>query len=169
MYTSLRVSVVNGNYNTKPVITILKFKRGRATYVLTFDLSQSKTLTVQVFKQKLAQIIKSSGGLAIEDADPISADLDGDQDIDEESIPVPKPEFMEDIEIEDDPNIIKEVNAAELRIAVPKDKASPYDNEWIEISDDSTLASLIFNDYDIIAFAYGEEDTFDVIEAAFEE
>ncbi|KAK6203417.1 uncharacterized protein RJT21DRAFT_27126 [Scheffersomyces amazonensis] len=163
---------------SKPIIasiTILKFKRGRATYVFPIDLQQSKAQTLENFKSLLSKAINASGGLSIVDDEPIPVDEDEDDEEANIPIPIPKPEYMEDIDIDTDdnsnsnPNIIKKVESSQLRLAIPKDKSSPYENEWIELLDDTTLSSIIFNDYDILAFAYGNDDPFDVIEAAFEE
>ncbi|EMG45720.1 Vacuolar protein sorting-associated protein, putative [Candida maltosa Xu316] len=61
------------------------------------------------------------------------------------------------------------VNPNGIRIAIPQDKSSPYDNKWKEISVDDHLEDLGLKDYDILSFAYGEHDQFEIIEPAYEE
>lgn len=59
------------------------------------------------------------------------------------------------------------VSPSLLRLAVPKDKANPYANDWLEVSDPD-LAAVAFADYAIMAFAHLDEP-FAVVEAAYEE
>ncbi|KSA03304.1 uncharacterized protein AC631_00942 [Debaryomyces fabryi] len=152
-------------------ITIIKFKRNKSTYVLPLDLSTKASLSLKNFKASLATSIEQSGGLSLVEEDEETNKLD------EDDIEVPKSEFIDNLEndgmmednAEDTKNIIHDLKADDLVLALPKDKTSPYDNNWIEITDDSSISSLQFNDYDIIAFKHVDDDTFFVSEAAYDE
>lgn len=137
-------------------LTVIKFKRGKSTYVIPLDLSKNKKM--KDFKSSLASMINESGGLSNDDDD-----MDQDQDLD---IEVPQSELIDQETQTVNPQTIT-VSDKELKIATPKDKTNPYSNQWIEI-DEAILDELSFNDYDILAFATQEEE-FHVIEAAYEE
>lgn len=117
-------------------------------------------------------MIEQSGGIHLVEDETNEADdieIPKSEFIDEDDqIEVPKSEFAENVDDEADDNKVFKIAPEDIRIAVPKDKSSPYANEWIELFKDSDLSSLVFNDYDIIAFAYLEEP-FNVVEAAYEE
>ncbi|CAK9440183.1 uncharacterized protein LODBEIA_P42830 [Lodderomyces beijingensis] len=161
-------------------ITILKLKKGKLTYTLTVQ----PPITLDAIKTQLAVAINSSGGLqsaeeevvdeeidAIED--DIVADADGE---DEEDIPVPKSEYIEEEEEEEEEQgeqVMEEVSgetveADDIRVAVPRNPASPYDNEWVEL-DDSNVEEVAFKDYYILAFATIPGEEFSIVEAAYEE
>lgn len=134
------------------------------------DLSKN-ALTLKYFKESLAESINQSGGLEL-----IEQEQQPDNDIDENDIVVPKSEYMDNNETdkmledrENSGNVIDEINANDLGLAIPKDKTSPYDNQWIELADDASIGNITFNDYDIIAFRYIDDDEFHIIEAAYEE
>ncbi|KAG2731279.1 hypothetical protein G9P44_005695 [Scheffersomyces stipitis] len=146
-------------------ISIIKFKRGKYTYVIPIEFEAEGAKTLENIKRLLIEAIVASGGLTLIEEDPLPED---EEDLDEDNIPVPKSEYIQDEEDIDNPNIISELAPIDIRLAVPKDKTNPYGNEWIEL-DDNKLANIDFNDYDILAFAYGTEESFEVIEAAYEE
>lgn len=119
------------------------------------------------FKESLSQAIEQSGGLVLGMEDETN-DL-GDDDIE-----VPKSEYIDNendmmIEEREKPNVADDISPDALTLALPKDKTAPYDNEWIEIIDDSSISNLKFNDYDIIAFKHHTDDGFFITEAAYEE
>ncbi|KAK6458274.1 uncharacterized protein RJT20DRAFT_126258 [Scheffersomyces xylosifermentans] len=149
-------------------ISILKFKRGKTTYVIPFDTSVKSALSLDNLKASLADAIVASGGLELVEKDEPQDPIGDDDEIDEDDIPVPKSEFEDDMLEIDDPNVVKDVSAVDIRLAVPRDKTTPYSNDWLEV-DDSALSSIEFNDYDILAFSYGTEDNFNIIEAAYDE
>lgn len=149
-------------------MTILKFKRHRCTYTLPFTFPNKSSITVDHLVTQLIDAINNSGGLLLEDKD----DASYDNEINEDDIEVPKSELIDDdgdVKLEEgsDDNK-KSVTKNEVSIAIPKDKSSPYDNQWIPI-DDANLKDLIFNDYDILAFKYVNDGDFEVIEAAYED
>jgi hypothetical protein len=96
---------------------------------------------VAAFTAALAHAINQSGGLADDD--------------------VPPSEFAPAAAA------AAPVSPSLLRLAVPKDKANPYANEWLEVNDPD-LAAVAFADYAIVAFAHLDEP-FAVVEAAYEE
>lgn len=115
----------------------------------------------------MAEAINLLGGLTLDDkSEPVSA-------IEEElETDILKSEFMGSPEENNDSvnnnNSIKVVSPELLSLAFPKDKASPYDNEWIEIKDDKILTEIPVNDNDILAFRYKDELNFDIVEPAYE-
>lgn len=119
----------------------------------------------------MAKAVEQSGGLSLVEEDEETNKLD------EDGIEVPKSEYIDNMENdgmmedneEDSKNMVQDVKADDLILALPKDKTSPYDNNWIEITDDSSLSSLKFNDYDVIAFKHVDDDTFFISEAAYDE
>ncbi|KAI5968589.1 hypothetical protein CANMA_002334 [Candida margitis] len=148
----------------KAAITILKLKNGKLTYLLTLS-----TITLDNIRQDLALAINKSGGIPSQDAEAeikkqeeeIEEDI-----IDEDNIPVPKSEFevIEDVGGGD----AHQVDSDDLRIAIPRNESSPYDSEWIELSDD-TIDEVEFKDYDILAFATAPDEKFAIVEAAYED
>lgn len=104
----------------------------------------TSNITIPVLQTELAEAINALGGFQDDDSD----------------IPVPKSELMEEVESE-------KVDPQSIALAVPQDKANPYDNRWIKL-DDKTLKALKFADYDILAFSVGNED-FNVTEPTYEE
>ncbi|CUM47390.1 unnamed protein product [Debaryomyces tyrocola] len=152
-------------------ITIIKFKRNKSTYVLPLDLNTKASLSLENFKSSLAKAIEQSGGISLVEEDEETNKLD------EDDIEVPKSEYIDNMENdgmmedneEDFKNMIQDVKADNLILALPKDKTSPYDNNWIEITDDSSISSLKFNDYDVIAFKHVDDDRFFISEAAYDE
>lgn len=126
----------------------------------------------------LVDVLNGSGGLHLkevdEDADgiavPKSEHLDDDDDI-----VVPKSEYLDedDVVVNDasagaDSVKVESVSSDDIRIAVAKDKTTPYANEWLELSDDSMVTSLEFKDYMVLAFAYGDEE-FYITEGVYDE
>ncbi|RLV96556.1 hypothetical protein JA1_000040 [Spathaspora sp. JA1] len=138
-------------------ITILKFKSSQITYTIPFLTITS----LEQFKQELADAINNSGG--IQPDEPVREQQQEVDDEDEENIPVPKSEFIE----EDDEQEQVLVKIEQLRIAVPRDLSAPYDNQWLEL-DDSSLSKIKFKDYNILAFSVNDEP-FEIVEAAYEE
>lgn len=139
------------------VFTILKLKKKSATYILTIDSNS----TLKDVKTQLANIIQQSGGLSTtEDA---TEDEEGVEDIE-----IPEPDFIEEDGIEAVESENK-LDIDEIRLAVPNDTSDPYSNNWREIKDDDSIRDFNFKDYDIIAFAYGAEDEFEITEPAFED
>ena len=138
---------------------------------MPLDLNAKASLSIANFKSSLARAVEQSGGLSLVEEDEETNKLDNDD------IEVPKSEYIDNVENdgmvddneEDTKNIIQDVNGDDLILALPKDKTSPYDNTWIEITDDSSISSLKFNDYDIIAFKHVDDDTFFISEAAYDE
>lgn len=133
----------------------------------------AKGQSVEKFKQLLCTMINQSGGLPLVD--------EPEQELEEDDIEIPKSEFIDE-EPEPEPEtgdvIMKEddtetsannalVTAQQLSIAIPKDKTSPYSNQWIPL-DDSILKEVSFNDYDILAFGIDDEPL-QIVEAAYEE
>lgn len=88
--------------------------------------------------------------------------------MDEDSIPVPKSEFEV---VEQDVSVngsdVQHVDPEELRVAIPRNRSSPYDNEWIELTNDN-INEIEFKDYDILAFTTGSDDQFAIVEAAYD-
>ena len=109
-------------------------------------------------KEQIVKSIMLTGGLKLNDSEPLEDD--------EDDIPVPRSELMEDEPQDDSTNTITNVTTQDLKLAIPKDKTSLFDKNWIELTDDSSLAKLVFNDYDTIVFAYKDED-FYVTEAIY--
>lgn len=89
----------------------------------------------------------------------------------EDEIDVPKSDYMEEVDIkeESDKAPKKAVDMSEITLAIPKDKAAPYDNQWIELTDDLTFDLIKFSDYDLIAFKYVDDEAFVIIEANYED
>lgn len=147
---------------------ILKFKRQKVTYVIPIDLNNKANKSLKSFQALLCNMINQTGGLQANETDDSPMDEDnievpksdflGDED---EEIDVPKSEFIDNI---DEKPIITE---KQIKLAIPKDRTQPYNNEWEEIND-SILAEIQFKDYDILAFAIDDEQ-FEIIEPAFEE
>lgn len=139
---------------------ILKFKRSNSTYII---YTSSNNLSIDHLKDQLLQSIKLTGGLKLNDNEPVIED--------EDDIPVPKSELMEDEpqeELQVAHDAITNVTPDDFKLAIPKDKTALFDNNWIELVDDSSVAKLVFNDYDVIVFAYQDED-FYVTEAVYDE
>lgn len=61
------------------------------------------------------------------------------------------------------------VDASELELAFPKSKESPYDNEWIPVEDDTSVKTVVINDYDILAFRTADESVFHVEQAQYDD
>ncbi|EGV62566.1 hypothetical protein PSN45_000245 [Yamadazyma tenuis] len=149
-------------------VTILKFKRGKSTYVVPIEFS---TKSFQTLQNRLLDIINNSGGLTLSEDEPMMED--------EDDIKVPKSEFIDEEEETGETDIkdaimkdspppqTRIVKAGELAIGLPRDKTSPYSNDWVTV-DDTILSTIEFNDYDILAFAVDGEP-FNVVEAAYEE
>lgn len=55
-----------------------------------------------------------------------------------------------------------EVSTEDILLALPKDRSAPYENQWFPIEDDKQLEDLIFNDYDIIAFKFADDEGFHI-------
>lgn len=138
---------------------------------MPLDLNTKGSLSLKNFKSSLAKSIEQSGGLSLIEEDEETNNLN------EDDIEVPKSEYIDNMEndgmVEDNEehskNIIQDVKADDLVLALPKDKTSPYDNKWIEITDDSSISSLKFNDYDIIAFKHADDDKIFISEAAYDD
>ncbi|PVH20082.1 hypothetical protein CXQ85_001861 [Candidozyma haemuli] len=126
-------------------VTILKFKRSRSTYSIPLILDK-KTLNQETLITALKNAINSSGGLRIVD----------NLDVDEEGIPPPEEEGVE-------------VTAEDLSLALPKDRSAPHENQWYPVEDDKQLEDLVFNDYDLIAFKFADDQEFRIEESEFGE
>lgn len=136
-------------------------------------MSVKNSSTIENFVTTLIQVIEQSGGLLLLDNEV--AAVGDDVEINEDDIEIPQSEFIDGDEetssknlTEDESERILTLSSEDIKIAVPKDKTNPYSNNWIEISSDADLSSLVFNDYDIISFSYSGEP-FTVVEAAYEE
>lgn len=99
-------------------------------------LNLKKRLTREFILDSLVQAINSSGGLRLVDDDIAGEDLPGDED---DGL---------------------QVTTADIEIALPKSKDAPYDNNWLPIGDDSTVQAVVFNDYDLLAFKFADDDAF---------
>lgn len=169
---------------SKNTITILKFKRHRTTYTLAVDPAVKNALSFDGLRQSLTQAINSSGGLLLVDEDGEN------EDIDEDDIVVPKSELMDDAEPANEPVDVKletedgsesklhvtnvtsgqkQVQFDEIELAVPRDKTAPYDNQWIELNSGTDLDTIGFADYDIVAFRCAGEESFSIVEAAYDD
>lgn len=148
--------------------TIIKFKRNKTTYVAYVDLHLKSQQTVDNLKAHLIDLLNASGGLDLNEPE--------DDEMDADDIPIPKSEFIDEVEIKTEPSVdatvplskVENVTVSDIRIAIAKDKTAPYANEWIELVDDNTVASIELKDYVIIAFGYGNEDFF-ITEAVYDE
>lgn len=108
-------------------------------------------------------------------------DIDEDDGaLNEDDIEIPKSDLIDDDnseikaeggeqELEQDSNIKKDIKSLDIKIAIPKDKSSPYDNQWIEIIRDEDFEMIGLNDYDILGFKFIEDDDIKIIEAAYDE
>ncbi|ODV81821.1 uncharacterized protein CANTADRAFT_19430 [Suhomyces tanzawaensis NRRL Y-17324] len=151
-----------------PEVTILKFKRQKTTYALPI----TGTLSLEELKSSLTTAINSSGGLNINDNEPANEDdivVPKSELVDEDDIPVPKSEYLEEdaSNIEENDSNSVTVTSSSIRLAVPKDKTQPYENQWIQLTD-GLVEDLKFGDYDILAFAY-EQEEFYITEAIYED
>ncbi|KAI3402916.1 hypothetical protein KGF56_004377 [Candida oxycetoniae] len=156
------------------LLTILKLKKGKSTYTLTI----SSPVTLEAIREQLSLAINNSGGLP--EADENATDqMEEGVDEDEENIPVPKSEFEQVEQVEQDEEIInhkslipeeiinhKLVIPEELRVAVPQNPAAPFDNQWIELNKDN-FKQVSFKDFDILAFSTTPGVDFEIVEAAF--
>ena len=130
------------------------------------DIRAKKSFTLDNLKKSLAEAINFLGGLKLDDkTEPVGATEELEAD-------VPKSEFIGSPQENDDSvdtnNNISLVSPELLFLAFSKDKASPYDNEWIEIKDDKTLTEVPINDNDILAFRYENDLNFDIVDPAYE-
>lgn len=114
---------------------------------------------------QLVYAINSSGGLLLEDNEEPDA-LDEEDEID-----VPKSDYMEEVDIKEEPGLApkKIVDVKDITLAVPKDKAAPYDNQWIELADEQNFDLIKFSDYDLIAFKYVDDENYAIVEANYED
>lgn len=69
--------------------------------------------------------------------------------------------------IEEDEGI--QVSALDIELAFPKTKETPFNNEWIPISDDTSIEQTVLNDYDIIGFKYVDDADFNIEQPVYEE
>ncbi|KAF5210434.1 hypothetical protein E0198_003310 [Clavispora lusitaniae] len=127
----------------KQPVTILKFKRARSTYVIPIQLTVKKNFTIASFTETLAEAINLSGGLHIIEDGSMADEGEPDEGL--------------------------QVKASDLTIALPKVKETPYDNVWIPVEDDSTLQTIVFQDYDIIAFKFGDDVEFRIEQPEYED
>lgn len=137
---------------------------------MAIDLSVKKNCNADMVKQSLYSIIVQSGGIAVNEED-IEEGI-------EEDIEVPKSEFIDEGEggggdeggdSGGDSGTDKlQFNHHDLKLAIPKDKTSPYSNDWIDISPETNLGDANFSDYDIVGFSIGDEPVH-IIEPAYEE
>ncbi|KAG7665627.1 uncharacterized protein J8A68_000833 [[Candida] subhashii] len=141
-------------------IIILKFKRGKTTITLPIS-----TISLDSIKQELTSAINSTGGVQ-----PIKEEEEAQENFDDEdAIPVPKSEYLDDdVEQQTESDVVS-VSPDQIRIGIPKDPTSPYDNQWTEIDSDEILSDIIFKDYDILAFEYLENQPFEIVEAAYDD
>ena len=144
--------------------TIIKYKRSKCTYVAYVDLHLKSQQSVSNLVSHLVDILNASGGLQLTEAE---------DDIEVDDIPIPKSEYLDDVTVKSesnggDPVKVETVSSSDIRLAIAKDKTNPYANEWIELTEDSTVASIDLKDYVMLAFAYGDED-FYVTEAVYDE
>ena len=121
-------------------------------------------------RNDLATVINNSGGLSKdEDVNEIKQEHEGEVDLmDEDSIPVPKSEFEVVESVSGSSDEVKHVEPEELKIALPRDASSPYDNEWIELTEEN-IDEVEFKDYDILAFTSTADDKFEIVKAEYDE
>ena len=121
-------------------------------------------------RNDLATVINNSGGLPKdEDVNEIKQEHEGEVDLmDEDSIPVPKSEFEVVESVSGSSDEVKHVEPEELKIALPRDASSPYDNEWIELTEEN-IDEVEFKDYDILAFTSTADDKFEIVKAEYDE
>lgn len=62
-----------------------------------------------------------------------------------------------------------QITADDILLAIPKAQESFDQNEWIEISSDEQLLSIVFNDYDMLAFKYVEDADFFAVKPEYQE
>lgn len=100
-------------------------------------MSVKKNFTIKFFVDSLVECINLSGGLHLVENDE-----------------------------QEDPEIIQEgglqVEATDITLALPKVKESPYDNLWIPVDDDQTLQSVVFQDFDLLAFKFVDDKDFNI-------
>lgn len=101
------------------------------------QLGVKKNFTIKFFVESLIQSINLSGGLHLV------------EDHGSEEFPI-------------EPEAGLQVDAADITLALPKVKESPYDNLWIPVEDDLTLQSVIFQDFDLLAFKFVDDDDFNI-------
>lgn len=100
-------------------------------------LGLKKNLTIKFFVDALIQSINLSGGLQL-------VESDGSEELPER------------------PQEGSQVDVADITLALPKIKESPYDNVWIPVDDDLTLQSKVFQDFDLLAFKFVDEEAFNI-------
>lgn len=54
------------------------------------------------------------------------------------------------------------VAAEELLLALPKTRESPYENDWIEITDEELLRDSTIGDYNVLAFKHIDDADFHI-------
>ncbi|CAD1813656.1 hypothetical protein FOB58_005183 [Candida parapsilosis] len=145
-------------------ITILKIKSGKLTYLLPLE-----TITLDNIRNGLALGITNSGGIPTQDENEDIKRENREQDLmDEDNIPVPKSEFEVVEDLREVDGTTQHVDPEELRIAFPRDRSSPYANEWIELTEEN-IDEVEFKDYDILAFTTSTRDDFAIVEAAYDD
>lgn len=108
-------------------------------------LSNKKNLTQEYFISSLVNAINSSGGLRLVDnIDP------------EEDLPLPDEEGTT-------------VNAEDILLALPKDRQNPQENNWFPVTDDEHISAVVFNDYDLVAFKFADDEDFAIEQPVYEE
>lgn len=144
---------------------------------MPIDLSMKKNCNGDMVKQSLYNIIVQSGGVPVNEQEE-----DIEDGIGEDEIEVPKSEFIDEDDGGDDGGDGGGDNSNnadsgtdklqfkhhDLKLAIPKDKTSPYSNDWIDITPETNLGDANFTDYDIIGFSIGDEPIH-IIEPAYEE
>lgn len=104
-----------------------------------------------------------------DETDEIKRENEEEDLMDEDSIPVPKSEFeVVEQDVSGNGSDVQHVDPEELRVAIPRNRSSPYDNEWIELTEDN-INEVEFKDYDILAFTTSSDDKFAIVEAAYNE
>lgn len=109
-----------------------------------------KNLTQEYFINSLVHAINSSGGLRLVD------NIDPEENIPEEDIPLPDEEGTQ-------------VNPEDILLALPKDRGNPQENNWFHVTDDENLSTVVFNDYDIVAFKHADDEDFSVEQPIYDE
>lgn len=117
-------------------ITIIKFKRSRSTYSIPLALDVKKNLTLKYFTNAVVHAINSSGGLRLVDNEDPADQVDIQEGL--------------------------QVTSGDIQLALPKNKENPYDNVWFPVDDDLSLQTVVFNDYDLIAFKFEDDQDFHI-------
>lgn len=136
---------------------ILKLKRDASTYMVFIDHYVPGKLNVNTIRNSVVKAINGSGGLqpsVVEGKEQASED--GEVKLEDTEVKAEEPDTKGQI-----------LSLDQLRIAVPQDKTNPYANKWTEL-DDETAAEILFQDYDVLAFATSSDSRFYIQEPVYD-